>query len=125
MTQVVQTNGAELPSGMREPKHSRPSLPGSNGWTPAHDDHSPIAAAWRAAHALNEVAEVRQDVAETRKEAAALRESVDKLTTTLKKFEVALGSFFKWSVGIATALFIMALAGAGSIAWKWASTLHH
>ena len=124
MTTSVQTNHAEVPVPVREPTRSRPSLPGSNGWTPANDDHTPLAAAWRAAHALNEVAEVRQDVAATRQEAAALRASVDKLDATLKKVDGAIRSFFKWSFGIVTVLFTAALLGAGGIAWRYFSTFH-
>jgi hypothetical protein len=113
------------PETLREPRRSSPSLPGAPGWTPAHTDHTPDAVAWRAAHAVAEAAEARQESANTRQELATLRASVDRLDATLNTVNGAVRSFLRWVLGIATAVVIAGLIGAGAIAWRWVSTLHH
>lgn len=109
---------AHVPETSREPARSRPSLPGAPGWQPAHDDHTEKAVAWRAAHAFNRAEETHERV-------DALQVSMDKLTASLDTFSATTRAVLRWGLGIFTGLFLAALFGAGAIAWRWVSTLHH
>lgn len=118
MTTRVATNHTELPVSVRESRRSRPSLPGKEGWTPAHDDHTPDAVAWRAAQALEKAEQAHEEI-------SSLRGSVDKLNNTLTTVDKTIRSLMRGAWSIALPLIIMVLGGLGALAWRWVSTLHH
>lgn len=116
MTQHVAATSPEVT--IREPRRSRPSLPGKDGWTPAYDDHTPDAVAWRAAYALEESKRAHDEI-------GTLRTSMDSLNKTMTKVDTGIRSFLRWVLGIATVIVTTALLGGLAIAWRWVSTLHH
>lgn len=50
---------------------------------------------------------------------------METLNKTMAMVDKTIRSVFRWALGVATAVLVAALIGAGAIAWHWVSTLHH
>lgn len=95
----------------RQPRKSRPSLPGKEGWVPAHDDRSQLAVDWRSVHAFNRSEDAHEEI-------GLLRESVDALTKALNTALKLLNTLAKGAWAIALPLIIMVIAGFSAVMWR-------
>lgn len=94
----------------------------SQGWRPADEDSSAAAVDWRSRTALRRADRGLAAVTELAASVEKLNTTIDSWGQTWEKHWQRIGKLL-WAIGVP--LLVTALVGAGTLVWKWISTLHH